>query len=143
MWNCASWEPPTWSVASQDKPLRLLVSSQDVVSMLRVSARNGVGVETPIGDPADLWRFVVWLVEAGETEALTTDHVWNLYLEFVEYTDTLPLTAGRLFKRLGDAGVVRYRQGTGRRQWLYRIGPAAALSVSDRPWADVRAGRRR
>jgi len=110
---------------------------------VRVCSSHGVGAEVPNGGPASLWQFVRWLVDAGETEGLTASHLWNLYLEFADYTDTTPLSKWHLFKTLPEVGVVKHRQGAGQRQWVYRIGPTAAQSVGDHPRVDVRAGRRR
>lgn len=71
--------------------------------------------------PAELGRFADWLVEAGEVDRLTCTRLWNLYGEFVMFTETSQLSKGRFYCRLKHVGIHRYREGAGRRRWLYRI----------------------
>lgn len=70
---------------------------------------------------APLARFAGWLREAGETEAISSHQLKLLYGEFCLDTDTAALTTGRLYRRIGAAGIQRYREPVGKRRWFYRV----------------------
>jgi hypothetical protein len=91
--------------------------------------------------PADVWQFVEWLVEVGEVEGLSSKHLWNLYQEFAEVLATRPLSKGRLFVLLKGTCVERYREGAGKRRWLYRVSRRRLETSVTAVEAVVRAGR--
>jgi hypothetical protein len=87
--------------------------------------RPNSGSETaPSTKPCELAKFADWLVEAGECARITSAHLRALYGEFTLFTDTPPLSEGKLFRGLRAAGIIRYREGKGARRWLYRLSPS-------------------
>ena len=91
------------------------------------SSRNAPDQASWDGGVARLWRhaplqeFPHWLVSIGETSDIPGGRLRTLYFEYCEFADVEPLTAGRLHRQLSAAGVSRYREGTGKRRWLYRV----------------------
>lgn len=74
-------------------------------------------------ESAPLEDFANFLRTAGETNALSSHQLHLLYGEFVLDTDTVELTLGQLHRRLGAAGIERYREPVGQRRWFYRVRP--------------------
>lgn len=83
--------------------------------------------------PASLAEFALWLLNAGEREAISCAHLRALYAEFGLYSETPTLSEGRMFRALKAAGILRYRQGTGARRWLYRVSGARGGGAFGRP----------
>jgi hypothetical protein len=80
--------------------------------------------------PAQVCEFARWLVQADKTSAIPKRRLQSLYWEFCEYTDAEPLTEGQLFRRLRAAGIERYREPVGVRQWFYRVRSAEVVELT-------------
>ena len=74
--------------------------------------------------------FAAWLRENGWRE-LTRRQLISRYWEFVEITDTRPLTGwGRFDRSLRDAGILRVRSTVGAREYGYQLAPARPKLVA-------------
>lgn len=79
--------------------------------------------------PLDLQDFIAWLQQYGRLGGLTKRELWLEYGEFCLYTNTEQLTEGRFLRRIGAAGIERYRETTGARRWLYRLRKTEVLHL--------------
>lgn len=74
--------------------------------------------------------FAAWLRENGWRE-LTRRQLISRYWEFVEITETRPLTGwGRFDRSLRGAGIRRVRSTVGAREYSYRLAPARPKLVA-------------
>lgn len=74
--------------------------------------------------------FAAWLRENGWRE-LTRRQLISRYWEFVEITETRPLTGwGRFDRSLRDAGIRRVRSTVGAREYGYQLAPARPKLVA-------------
>lgn len=74
--------------------------------------------------------FAAWLRENGSRE-LTRRQLISRYWEFIEITETRPLTGwGRFDRSLRGAGIRRVRSTVGAREYGYQLAPARPKLVS-------------
>ena len=83
--------------------------------------------------PACLSEFASWLLAAGERDRICCAHLRTLYAEFALFTDTEPLSNGRLFRGLKAAGVSRHREGIGKRRWYYTVRQSREAHLTPEP----------
>lgn len=86
--------------------------------------------------------FAAWLRENGWRE-LTRRQLISRYWEFIEITETRPLTGwGRFDRSLRGAGIRRVRSTVGAREYGYRLAPARPKLVSLSDTRDPALGER-
>jgi hypothetical protein len=86
--------------------------------------------------------FAAWLREHGWRE-LTRRQLISRYWEFIEITETRPLTGwGRFDRSLRGAGIQRVRSTVGAREYGYRLAPARPKLVSRSDTRDPALGER-
>lgn len=87
--------------------------------------------------------FASWLRECGHRQ-LSRRRLVSLYYEFIEITETRPLTGwGRFDRSLRGAGIQRVRSTVGAREYCYRLAPARPKLVARTDLRDPAPGEHR
>lgn len=87
--------------------------------------------------------FAAWLRENGWRQ-MTRRQLISRYWEFVEITETRPLTGwGRFDRSLRGAGIQRVRSTVGAREYCYRLTPARPKLVASTDLRDPAPGEHR
>lgn len=91
---------------------------------------------------APIEQFAAWLRDHGRRE-LTRRQLVSQYWEWIEITETRPLSWPAFDRSLRSAGIQKVRLTTGTREYRYRLAPARPKLVASTEARDQAIGERR